>query len=440
MRLSTATRLATGAAFLGLVAGCSSAGSDDPAPRPSPTPETAGWEVYDGPAAPDLVVREVPLTDGVSRGLDEVDRVARVRDVAVLWGRDDRSDRVQAVDLTTGRVLWQLRSGEDVASPLGDVRLDGPWDVVPESGLLVTTSYLSGCERNPQACGIDSRLEEEGEALHAVDARTGTVRWSVPLLPASPASTAGRLPFGVEELEPSRAVVAVNLLAEPADAALVQGYDAATGRRLWQRSGAWVAAAGDDLVLTNAIDDPEDTQTADALQGGDARTGKVRWTNPGLPFDEFPDASGSTEDGMGKVGNTFFSLDDGRVIARSTQYALLASGTDGAYGVSGGPAFEEDRCCIDTVASVGSDGGWRRSEQAVGQSVEWADGDYIWRSLDTSGEGLVAVDRTGAARSPELPVTYGAQFARGLILSEEIDDEIRIWTYRPRRAATAGEG
>lgn len=443
MRLSTATRLATGAVLLTLVAGCSSAGSDDPEPRPSPTPETAGWEVYDGPAAPDLVVREVPLTAGAGRGLDEVRRVERLGRVAVLESSNDSHDLLRAVDLSSGRVVWQQRSDRSVDSSLGPVEIDGGWAAVPASGVLVGTSYLAGCESNPAACGIDPRLERSGEALHAVDARTGSLRWSVPLLPTDPARELGNLPFGVDHVASAGAVVVVNLVDGRGEAALVQGYDAATGRRLWERSGAWFAGTADDLVLTNAISDPDGSDggaTVGAWQGRDARTGKVRWTNPDLPADEFPDASGSADDGMGKVGNTFFSLADGRVIARSTEYALLANGTDGPYGVSGGPAFEEDRCCIETVATVGSDGVWRRSEQAVGQSVAWADGDYVWRSLDTSGEGLVAVDRTGAARSRQLPVTYGPHFTRGLILNKDYEGGIRMWIYRPRRAATAGEG
>lgn len=440
MRSSRAARLAASTAFLGLVAGCSSAGSGDPGPEPTPTPETAGWEVYEGPPAPDLVLRQVPLAAGVPRGLDEVERVERVGGVAVIWGREDLEERMKAVDLASGRVLWQYRSGQSVASALGEVELRGGWEAVPAAGVLVTTSYLEGCVLNDRACGVDPRLEQGGDALHAVDVRTGEVRWSVPLLPAAPESDAGDLPFGVDAIEPTGSVVVANLVDDRGEAALVQGYDAATGRRLWERSGAWVFATADDLALTHAIDDPDEGGERGALQGRDARTGKVRWTNPDLPFDEFPDATGSADDGMGKAGNTFFSLANGRVVARSTQYALLASGTDGVYGATGGPSLDERQCCIKTVATVGPDGVWRRSEQAVGQSVEWADGDYVWRSLDTSGEGLVAVDRTGAARSPELPVTYGAQFAPGLILSEEYDDGIRIWTYRARRSATAGEG
>lgn len=399
--------------------------------------------MYDGPAAPDLVVREVSLTDGVSRGIDDVDRVERIGGVAVLWARRDLSELVRAVDLASGGVLWQRRSGADVASPLGEVQLDGPWEAVPASGVLVTTSYLNGCERNSRACGIDPRLEEEGEALHAVDARTGEVRWSVPLLPAAPGSDLGRLPVGVDRIESAGAVVVVNLVDDRGEAALVQGYDAATGRRLWERSGAWMTAAAEDIVLTEAVDDPDDPDDTEApgpLQGRDARTGKVRWTNPDLSVDALSDVSGTASDGMGYAGTTYFSLADGREITRSNGYGVLASGAAGTYAAAGGPELDEDQCCIKTVATVGPDGVWRRSEYAVGQSVEWADGDYIWRSLDTSGDGLVAVDRTGAARSRELPATYGAQLSRGLILSRGYDDVIRMWTYRPRRAATTGEG
>lgn len=399
--------------------------------------------MYDGPAAPDLVVREVSLTAGVGRGIDDVDRVERIGGVAVLWARRDLSELVRAVDLASGGVLWQRRSGADVASPLGEVQLDGPWEAVPASGVLVTTSYLDGCERNSRACGIDPRLEEEGEALHAVDARTGEVRWSVPLLPAAPGSDLGRLPVGVDRIESAGAVVVVNLVDDRGEAALVQGYDAATGRRLWEKSGAWMTAAAEDIVLTEAVgdpDDPDDTEAPGPLQGRDARTGKVRWTNPDLPVDALSDVSGTASDGMGYAGTTYFSLADGREITRSNGYGVLASGAEGTYAAAGGPELDEDQCCIKTVATVGPDGVWRRSEYAVGQSVEWADGDYIWRSLDTSGDGLVAVDRTGAARSRELPATYGAQLSRGLILSRGYDDVIRMWTYRPRRAATTGEG
>lgn len=399
--------------------------------------------MYDGPAAPDLVVREVSLTAGVSRGIDDVDRVERIGGVAVLWARRDLSELVRAVDLASGGVLWQRRSGADVASPLGEVQLDGPWEAVPASGVLVTTSYLDGCERNSRACGIDPRLEEEGEALHAVDARTGEVRWSVPLLPAAPGSDLGRLPVGVDRIESAGAVVVVNLVDDRGEAALVQGYDAATGRRLWEKSGAWMTAAAEDIVLTEAVDDPDDPDDTEApgpLQGRDARTGKVRWTNPDLSVDALSDVSGTASDGMGYAGTTYFSLADGREITRSNGYGVLASGAEGTYAAAGGPELDEDPCCIKTVATVGPDGVWRRSEYAVGQSVEWADGDYIWRSVDTSGDGLVAVDRTGAARSRELPATYGAQLSRGLILSRGYDDVIRMWTYRPRRAATTGEG
>lgn len=399
--------------------------------------------MYDGPAAPDLVVREVSLTAGVSRGIDDVDRVERIGGVAVLWARRDLSELVRAVDLASGGVLWQRRSGADVASPLGEVQLDGPWEAVPASGVLVTTSYLDGCERNSGACGIDPRLEEEGEALHAVDARTGEVRWSVPLLPAAPGADLGRLPVGVDRIESAGAVVVVNLVDDRGEAALVQGYDAATGRRLWEKSGAWMTAAAEDIVLTEAVDDPDgpdDTEAPGPLQGRDARTGKVRWTNPDLPVDALSDVSGTASDGMGYAGTTYFGLADGREITRSNGYGVLASGAAGTYAAAGGPELDEDPCCIKTVATVGSDGVWRRSEHAVGQSVEWADGDYIWRSVDTSGDGLVAVDRTGAARSRELPATYGAQLSRGLILSRGYDDVIRMWTYRPRRAATTGEG
>lgn len=399
--------------------------------------------MYDGPAAPDLVVREVSLTAGVSRGIDDVDRVERIGGVAVLWARRDLSELVRAVDLASGGVLWQRRSGADVASPLGEVQLDGPWEAVPASGVLVTTSYLDGCERNSRACGIDPRLEEEGEALHAVDARTGEVRWSVPLLPAAPGSDLGRLPVGVDRIESAGAVVVVNLVDDRGEAALVQGYDAATGRRLWEKSGAWMTAAAEDIVLTEAVDDPDgpdDTEAPGPLQGRAARTGKVRWTNPDLPVDALSDVSGTASDGMGYAGTTYFSLADGREITRSNGYGVLASGAAGTYAAAGGPELDEDPCCIKTVATVGPDGVWRRSEYAVGQSVEWADGDYIWRSVDTSGDGLVAVDRTGAARSRELPATYGAQLSRGLILSRGYDDVIRMWTYRPRRAATTGEG
>lgn len=430
MPMSTVIRVAAGAALVSLLAACSSAGSEEPDPAPSPTPETAGWEVYDGPAAPDLVVREVPLSAGVGRDIDDVDRVERIGGVAVVWGRDDLDDLMKAVDLASGRVLWQRRLTDVVASPLGDVRLDGPWDVVPGSGVLVTTSYLDGCARNPRACGIDERLEEKGEALHAVDVRTGEVRWSVPLLPSAPGANLGRLPFGIDRIETAGSVVVVSLVDDRGQAALVQGHDAATGRRLWERSGAWLVAAADDVVLTGVVDDPDDTETVGALQGRDALTGKVRWTNPGLPGD-LPDAAGTASDGMGYVGTTVFSLADGHEITRSNGFARLGSGSDGTYAATDGPALDEDQCCVDTVATVGPDGVWRRSEQAVGQSVEWADGDYIWRSLDTSGEGLVAVDRTGAARSRELPVAYGAQFSGGLILSES-GGAIRMWTYRPR--------
>ncbi|WP_340540940.1 outer membrane protein assembly factor BamB family protein [Nocardioides sp. GXZ039] len=431
MRLPSAARIATGAALLSLSVGCTSADTEDRDPAPSPTAEAAGWPVYDGPAAPDLVLREVPLDAGVGRGVEDVDRVERIGGVAVLAGHNDRHDLTRAVDLASGRVLWQRRSGDSIASPLGEVRIDGPWAAVPASGALVGKSSLDGCERNSKACGIDPRLEEHGQALHAVDARTGTVRWSVPLLPAAPASElAPRLPFGVDEIEVAGDTVVVNLVDARGEDALIQGYDAATGKRLWERSGAWVTRATDGLVLAQAIDDPDDEATAGALQGRDARTGKVLWTNPELPVGPLIRLSGSAEDGIGHSGDRFFGLDDGEEITGSTGHALVATGAEGSYGVSDGPRLEEGRCCLSTVATVGPDGVWRRSERAVGEGVEWADGDYIWRSIDDGGQRLIAVDRTGTARSREVSVTYGALFAPGLILSDDVGGGIRMWTYR----------
>lgn len=243
------------------------------------------------------VVAEAPTLRPLAPGGTPRWRVKGVRgaalrgDAAILGGADAHgADRLWVVDAATGKVRWSIREfgrlrggggavwrGREYGSP------DTP-NVAGEGGDwgVLVTYFRTACRSPIGLCPLgDGPSDETGLAF--LSGKDGSVRWRTPLVP----SRTGPAARSANRLRGSLAVnddgIALATVVSGTDARIGEmrliAVDAATGRRLWVRSGVQPTLIGGGTVLGRVA---AGAGRAIDLSGGsvvalDAATGRTRW-------------------------------------------------------------------------------------------------------------------------------------------------------------------
>lgn len=366
---------ALGALILGLVLALSGCTDSDPGAQRTTSPRPEGPPTYAGAELPDLVTEPVNLPDDL-RITGVFGQATVIDDVLFLGGRDDHGRSLSAaVDLATGRLLWQTAAGG------GEDR----WAVDDGRGGLVIGHTYSGAP---------NRTGEYGIVAHRLRGRK--TLWRATVVPS-----VDRRDPRAEELEDvfpeivgaSRTVVVVNAGDR------VMGFDTATGERLWVRRDSHAGAVARDVVLVTDATHPG----AGKLRALDAATGEVSWEvidqlGVWLERDPGDELAVASLDG-GKFG--LISLRDGTLLTDAAS-SLIGYGSDAGGEYAAWVHFDAGADESYRLASQGLDD----DEPLIGAealdiaSVGRAAAGYAWLILDAV---VVAVDRTGAVRSDELP-------------------------------------
>jgi len=284
--------------------------SPTPASRVSPTP----------PTSPNVATASGSQGAWTSR----VDLPVPVTDGTVVAGVARNNNRVQAVDATTGRALWDvplpLAAGATPASEMGTA---GPVLLAaPGAPLVVSlTATTPGSGLTPASTG---------PAATALDPGTGRVVWTAPgpanlldgaavLTGTTGVDTAGSTTTALDPAtgktrwtRPGEAVgldgaVAVLSLSDAGISTLLTGTDTTTGRALWSsanwargaqgsRSTVVATGTGHALVETTRSDLAGDTTS---LRVRDLRTGQA--VGPEVPQPGNPTALTDTTTGVAVV-------------------------------------------------------------------------------------------------------------------------------------------
>jgi len=278
--------------------------SPTPAPTNSPAPTAAHGRPGAWTSPADLAV---PVTNGT-----------------VIAGVTRNGDRIAAVDLRTGRTLWDVRLPLAAgATPGGALGTEGPVLLAaPGAPLVVSlTATTAGSGLTPASTG---------PAATALEPSTGRTLWTAPgpanlldgaavLTGTAGVDNAGSTTTALDPATgkarwtgPGQAVgldgaVAVLSLSDAGISAVLTGTDTATGRALWSsadwargaqgsRSTLVATAAGHALVETTRSDLAGDTTS---LRVRDLRTGQV--VGPEVPQPGNPTALTDTTTGVAVV-------------------------------------------------------------------------------------------------------------------------------------------
>ena len=210
---------------------------------------------------------------------------------------------VVAIDLNTGLERWRagtLGTGPETFGSrvltVGDVVVAGDYDVVGidrRTGQLrwrfaPRTGHGAGIHLG-RAYGQDVFTGSAAGYLHAVDARTGRARWSVPVIPDGDNAAIFSPSVGEDDV-----VAGYTEFSRPARGGVVV-IERQTGRERWRyRFPPWVTraastgSAGDPVLLSDLIIAASQDGTVFGL---DRATGRVRWVIPAGPR---PDGRGET--------------------------------------------------------------------------------------------------------------------------------------------------
>jgi len=227
----TSARKPLRAATFGL-ASPTPASSDSPTPAASPTMATASGSLGAWTSRVDL---PVPVTDG-----------------SVVGGVTRNNSRVQAVDASTGRALWDvplpLAAGATPGAALGT---EGPVLLAaPGAPLVVSlTATTPGSGLTPASTG---------PAATALDPGTGRVVWTAP---------------GPANLLDGTAVLTGTAGVDTAGSTAT-ALDPVTGKARWTRPGEAVGLDGNVAVLSSS-----DAGISTVLTGTDTATGRTLWSS-----------------------------------------------------------------------------------------------------------------------------------------------------------------
>jgi len=247
-RITTTT---TALALLALTSGCGGTSARKPLRAAtfglaSPTPASS-----DGPTRP-ASPTVAAASGSVGAWTSRVDVPVPVTDGAVVAGVTRNNDRVQAVDATTGRALWDvplpLAAG---ATPGGALGTEGPVLLAaPGAPLVVSlTATTPGSGLTPASTG---------PAATALEPSTGRTLWTAP---------------GPANLLDGAAVLTGTPGVDTAGSTTT-ALDPATGRARWTRPGQAVGLDGAVAVLSSS-----DAGISTVLTGTDTATGRTLWSS-----------------------------------------------------------------------------------------------------------------------------------------------------------------
>ena len=410
---ATRTTTITALALLALAGGCGGTSARKPLRAAtfglaSPTP--ASSDSPTPPANPNAATASGRLGKWTSR----VDLPVPVTDGTVVAGVTRNNNRVQAVDATTGRALWDVRLPLAAgATPGGALGTAGPVLLAaPGAPLVVSlTSTTPGSGLTPASTG---------PAATALDPGTGRTLWTAPgpanlldgaavLTGTTGVDTAGSTTTALDPVtgkarwtRPGQAVgldggFAVLSSTDAGISTVLTGTDTTTGQALWSsadwargaqgsRSTLAATGAGHALVETTRSDLTGDTTS---LRVRDLRTGQA--VGPEVPQPSNPTALTDTTTGVAVV------------------YEKVPGPTsDGQYGLDMRTGKVLWRLTADQSPKT----------ERVGGGLAWVDG----------ADGYVALDdRTGQATRPGARGLPPARAARRAGQGRE---------HRPRRHAT----
>jgi len=245
------TTTTTALALLILVSGCGGTSARKPLRAAtfglaSPTPASS-----DSPT-PTATPNAAAASGSRGAWTSRVDLPVPVTDGTVIAGVTRDNNRVQAVDATTGRALWDvplpLAAG---ATPGGALGTDGPVLLAaPGAPFVVSlTATTPGSGLTPASTG---------PAASALDPGTGRTLWTAP---------------GPANLLDSAAVLTGTTGVDKAGATAT-ALDPATGKARWTRPGEAVGLDGNVAVLSSS-----DAGISTVLTGTDTATGRALWSS-----------------------------------------------------------------------------------------------------------------------------------------------------------------
>lgn len=266
------------------------------------------------------------LLDGAGHPRWEAERLG-LRDVAPLLLADQvlaaTDNGLAAFGRASGRLRWDVDLGDRANTPVAvgrDAVAVTTWDgrlavLEVETGALRHVVDLPGDVLGPAAAGrgVVVATWDDGLAagVVAVDARSGVIRWRVPV-PAGGVS--------------SPAVTGGLVVVVTGDARVV-GLDLATGERRWQRSTAGAGSpevapfVGADVIVADRLGGLLGVRAADGSRrwGAAGRGAAVRGGPVALP------------------GLVALPVDDGRLLVRTTTGIRLLDPPGRVSGVAAGP-------------------------------------------------------------------------------------------------------
>jgi len=244
---NTRTNAALVLALLALTGGCGGTSARKP-------PRAATF----GLASPNPASSDSPApTDTASPGrrgawTSTADIAAPVTDGTVIAGVTRNNNRVQAVDASTGRPLWDVPLPlAGVATPGGALGTAGPVLLAaPGAPLVVSlTATTPGSGLTPASTG---------PAATALEPSTGRTLWTAP---------------GPANLLDGAAVLTGTTGVDTAGSSTT-ALDPATGKTRWTRPGQAVGLDGKVAVLSNT-----DAGISTVLTGTDTTTGRTLWSS-----------------------------------------------------------------------------------------------------------------------------------------------------------------
>jgi outer membrane protein assembly factor BamB len=356
----------------------------------------------------------VSLPEGSAEEFAADPVVSGTRTFAVYDGR------VTALDSISGRVLWSRALGLGVQQQLaaGAVLVETSIEGESLTGLDTETGRVVWSWKAPGGMLGSGLLTADGgivitararSQLVVIEARTGRVRWSVPVNP------------GPSQINPPAIAPGVVLVASGAS---LFALDDKTGTRIWREpfppAGQLTpVVSGDVVVVTSGVFGPGQ---AGRFEGFDLNTGRVLWTSP-YPADPgptfaapggfvtFPELSTQTHSPLpGQID--FFDARTGRI--RWT------------YGKPSSPAFP----AVDSPAyiignNIGIITEYRTNHPEVFLAIDQASGTLVGTLQPGDHVTGVTVEPAGAALVTGILPALGAGG-----YAEEINSYHIIWKTR----------
>jgi polyvinyl alcohol dehydrogenase (cytochrome) len=307
-----------------------------------------GGKVYSLDAASGCVHWRYDYRGG-GRASMSIGRLASAPSGWALYFGDDRM-YLRAFDAGSGKELWNTRVGDHVVG-----RITGS-PALYDNVLYVPLSASEESQGNVGAYGCCTFVG----TVVAVDARTGKILWTRPILDEKP--------------HPTRKNAAGAQMYGPAGGAL---WSAPT---IDAKRGQLYVASGDSY---SEVDHP----TSDAVIAMDLKTGKIRWVNQVLANDNF--MSGTVNGPLGQRGPDF-DFGASPMLVKVAGKDLLVTGNKSSIVYAMDPDTGKT---VWQTAKLGSGG--------AGGGVEWGsatDGRIVYAALaDFPGRGRPGLAALGAA-------------------------------------------